>query len=622
METASPSNLSPIRFGVFEVDLRAAELHKQGVKIKLQEQPFQVLLLLLEHQGEVVTREELRQRIWPSGTFVDFDGGVYNAVKRLREALGDTADTPRFVETIQRRGYRFIGTINRDQPGAKQAPELARQQRVVYPFRNGAYATGGALAALIVAGSLFWLNTRHIRGPGPENSRIQSLAVMPFANASNNSEIDYLGDSLSEEIRNSLSRLPNLKVMARSSGSHYKSQDDPQSVGRNLHVDAVLTGRVAEHGNELSVETELVDVTSGTQLWGEQYTRSVDQASLLQPAITHDITSKLRPQLSGNERENLPKVGTRNAEAYRLYLRGRYYFENWTPESLKAAADFFDRAVARDPNFAAAHAGLADVYAVQGYMGYVSSPELMERARSAARRALELDNQIPESHTALASLDLNYFWNFPEAEEEIQKALALDPNSAYAHEVSCWIEVSMARTQEGLTECRRAVELDPLSGRSNLSLAFEYYWARDYDRAIGQANKTLELGLKYPQAVIALAMAHEQMGNYKQAMAEWIEAERLRGDEVRAAELRHVYDNSGYPGYLRRAAKDREADGRYYMAAEKYARLGDKDAAFAALEKVFANRAGVRNIKVDPALDNLRSDPRFASLLRRIWFPQ
>jgi TolB-like protein/Tfp pilus assembly protein PilF len=433
--------------------------------------------------------------------------------------------------------------------------------------------------------------------------------------------MDYLVDGLSEEITNSLSRLPNLQVMARSSVSHFKSQDDPQGVGRNLHVDAVLTGRVAEHGSELSIETELVDVASGAQLWGERYTRSADEASLLRTAITRDIAAILRPHLSGNEQASLAQVGTINAEAYRLYLRGRYDFESWTPESLKAATDSFDRAVAMDPNFAAAHAGLADVYAVQAYMGYLSGPELMERARSAARRALELDAQIPESHIALANLDLNYFWNFPEAEEEIQKALALDANSAYAHEVSCWIKVSMGRTQQGLADCRRAVELDPLSEQSNLSLAFEYYWARDYDHAIEQANKTLAMGPSYWQANIALANAYEQKGNYKQAMSEWIEAERLSGHEAHVEELKHIYDHSGYPGYLRQVAKDLEAASQPYYAAGEYAMLGDKDAAFAALEKIFVDRAGVRNMKVDPALDNLRSDPRFASLLRRIGFP-
>jgi tetratricopeptide (TPR) repeat protein len=418
--------------------------------------------------------------------------------------------------------------------------------------------------------------------------------------------------------------------MARSTVSHYKSrQDDPQGVGHDLHVDAVLTGRVAEHGTELDVETELVNVGTGAQLWGQRYTRSANDASLLQAAITRDVASQLRPQLSGSEREGVAKVGTKDAEAYRLYLKGRHYYEKtWTPEDLKAAAEFFDKAVAKDSGYAAAYAGLADVYAIQGYMGYVSDPELLDKARSAARRALELDSQIPESHTALANLDFNYFWNFPEAEAEIQRALALDPNSAYAHEVSCWIKVGTGKTQEGLAECRRAVELDPLSELNNMVLAWEYDFAHDYKHAIEQANKTLEIDPKDVDAVSVLGLAYEQMGNYTQAIEQWVKIQRLQGHEARATELMRTFEKSGYKGYLSKDAQYNEAEGNRYRgglapsAATDYAMLGEKDAAFAALDKAFVRRAGVVDIKVDPRLDNIRSDPRYADLLRRIGLPQ
>jgi DNA-binding winged helix-turn-helix (wHTH) protein/TolB-like protein/Tfp pilus assembly protein PilF len=613
MMRLSPQTPRVFRFGVFEVDPREGELRKSGLRIRLQDQPFQVLVMLLEHPGEIVTREELQRRLWPADTFVDFDHSLNSAIKKLREALQDQAENPRFVETVPKRGYRFIGTVSGDQRASNQTAEPAPQP-VVRPLPKRLYAAC-ALAALLVAGFLLWLYIRHVGEP-----RIRSLAVL-FTNASNDPEKDYLVNGLSEEITNSLSSVSNLQVVPRSRVRGYKPQDDPQAVGRSLHVDAIVTGRVAEHGNELSVETELVDVGSGAQIWGKRYTRSADQALHLPSAIIVDILATLRPQRSGNKQASPAQVGTNNDEAYRLYLRGRSDFESWTPESLKAAADSFGRAVTTDPNYAAALAGLADVYAVQGYMGYVSGPELMERARSTARRAVELDAKIPEPHIALANLDLNYFWNFPKAEEEIQEALALDDKSAYAHEVSCWIKVSMGRSQEGLDDCRRAVELDPFSERSNLSLAFEYYWAHEYDHAIEQANKTLAMGPAYPQARLALALAYEQKGNYKQAISEWIEAERLSGHEAHAEEMKHIYDHSGYPGYLRQSAKDLKAANQSYYAAGQYAMLGDKDAAFAALEKIFVDRAGVRNMKVDPALDNLRSDPRFASLLRRIGLP-
>jgi eukaryotic-like serine/threonine-protein kinase len=495
--------------------------------------------------------------------------------------------------------------------------------------RRVLWRVAASAAAVLIVGAAF-LAWRFLHSRASDATRIHSIAVLPFANASKDPEMDYLGEGISEEITNSLSRLPNLQVKARSIVSHYKSrQDDPQGVGQDLHVDAVLAGRVVEHGHELDVESELVDVETGAQLWGKRYTRNANDVSLLQAAITRDVASQLRPQLSGSERESVAKVGTKDAEAYRLYLKGRHYYEKtWTPDDLKAAAEFFDKAVAEDSGYAAAYAGLADVYAIQGYMGYVSDPALLDKARSAARRALALDSQIPESHAALANLDYNYFWTFPEAEAEIQRALALDPNSAYAHEVSCWIKVGMRKTEDGLAECRRAVELDPLSVLNNMILAWEYDFARDYQHAIEQANRTLEIDPKDADAVSVLGNAYEQMGNHAQAMEQWVNVQRLQGHEARANELMRTFEKSGYKGYLRKDAKDNEAEGNYYgggltrSAAADYAMLGEKDAAFAALNKAFAKRAGVVDINVDPRLENLRSDPRYADLLRRVGLPQ
>jgi tetratricopeptide (TPR) repeat protein len=367
----------------------------------------------------------------------------------------------------------------------------------------------------------------------------------------------------------------------------------------------------------------LVNVATGAQLWGERYTRSTDDASLLQTAITRDVAAQLRPQLSGSERESVAKVGTKDAEAYRFYLKGRHYYEAaWTPESLKAAAEFFDQATAKDSGYAAAYAGLADVYAIQAYMGYVSSPELMDKARSAARRALELDSQLPESHAALANLDLSYFWNFPQAEEEIRKALALDPNSAYAHEVSCWVLASKGQAQEDLAECRRAVELDPLSPMNNFALAYEYFLAREYSHAVEQANRTLEIDPNSSGAIDVLGRTYEQLGNSKQAMEQWVKIEQSKGHEARAKELMRTFEKQGYVGYLRKGAKDSEAEGDYYRAAADYAMLREKDSAFAALEKAFARRGAVLDINIDPRFDNIRSDPRYADLLRRMGLPQ
>jgi Tfp pilus assembly protein PilF len=344
---------------------------------------------------------------------------------------------------------------------------------------------------------------------------------------------------------------------------------------------------------------------------------------LLQAAITRDVASQLRPQIAGSERDSLAKVGTKDSDAYQFYLKGRYYFlEEWTPEDLKAAVRLFEQAVSRDPNYAAAYAGLADASAIQGYFGYIPGRAPFDKARSAARRALELDSQIPESHISLAIVDLLYFWNFPEAEQEIQSALASDPHSAYAHEVSCWFDADVGRIPEAQAECTRAVELDPFSSIYNSFLAQAYWMAHDDNRAVEQGKKALDLDRNSWFAVESLARANEGAGNYSQAIEQWIKADQLEGDEPASAETRRVFDKLGYTGFLRYKAKHAEVTRDYGGSAAAYAQLGEKDAAFAVLEKAFVTRTDLFQVKPDPSFDKIRSDPRFADLLRRIGLPQ
>jgi TolB-like protein/Tfp pilus assembly protein PilF len=447
--------------------------------------------------------------------------------------------------------------------------------------------------------------------------------VLPFANASKDPEMDYLGEGISEEITNSLSRLPNLQVMARSTVSHYKSrQDDPQGVGHDLHVDAVLTGRVVEHGSELNVETELVNVATGAQLWGQRYTRSAKDASLLQASILRDVASQLRPQLGEMQREKLARVGTQDAEAYQLYLKGRYHFDRFTQADFKKAAGFFENAVALDDRYAAAFAGMADVYALQGYLGYVPGAEAFNKARNTARRALELDSHIPEPHISLAIADMFFFHNFAEAQASIQEALALDPNSAYAHDVAGWLANMMGRSSESVAESRKAVELEPLSLMYNYDLANAYYLARDYSKSLQQANRTLEIEPNDSQAIQHIGWVYEVTGNYKGAIEQWVKNELVLGNTLRAEEVRRSFEQSGYPGYLKKDVKDKEAAGDYYDVASDFALLGEKDAAFSALERAADAGQQLDFFKLDPALDSIRSDPRYADLLRRIGLPQ
>ena len=480
----------------------------------------------------------------------------------------------------------------------------------------------GVVAAVIIltfAGTLKWFFSQSRQ---TSVAPIRSLAVLPFIN-SGSADTDYIAEGMSEEITNSLSRLSDLRVMARSTVQRFKSrQDDPQGVGRELHVDAVLTGRLLQHGDELDVESEMVDVTTGAQLWGERFTRSTHDASVLQPTISRDIARSLRPHLNATDEQAIAKVGTKDPEAYRLYLQGRYHLARNNESDCKKAIELFEQALARDPNYAAAYAGLADASGMQGYWRYVSGSLPFEKARSAAHKALGLDSSTPESHLSLAIADLLFFWDFQEAEHEIQAALAIDPNSAYAHEVACWAAFEFGRFQDAKAECNKAVELDPTSVWYSWVLAQVYCMAHESDRAVEEANKAIELDPNSAMGVESLALAYEQKGDYKNAIAQEVKFQELGGHHAYAEELRKAFEKSGYKGYLRKQAAHCETQGDYECAATDYTMLGDKDAAFAALEKAFATRSQMFSIKADPELDNLRSDPRYAELLRRMGLPQ
>jgi TolB-like protein/Tfp pilus assembly protein PilF len=473
---------------------------------------------------------------------------------------------------------------------------------------------------LIVGGALAWFLSQSQHS---QVVPIRSVAVLPFLDSGGSNEADYLAEGISEEVTNSLSRLPDLRVMAHSTVMRYRSkQDDPQALGRDLHVDAVLTGRLVQHGNQLDIESEMVDVATGAQLWGHRYSRSSNEASIFQSEISRDVATRLRPELSTAQQQNISKVGTSDPEAYRLYLKGRYHIGRVNESDYKQAEDLFEQAVARDPNYAAAYAGLADVSAIQGYLGFASGRVPFEKARSAAHKALALDSSISEPHLSLAIADLMYFWNFQEAEREIHTALAIEPNSFWAHEVACWAAFEFGHIQDAKAECKKAVELDPTSVAPNWMLARVYWMARESDRALEQANKAIELDPNSDMAVASLGLAYEQKGDYKNAMAQWVRALELRGGHARAEELRKAFEKSGYNGVLRKTAKDCEVLGDYGCVASNYAMLGDKEAAFAALQRAFATRSQMFTIKADPSLDNIRSDPRYADLLRRMGLPQ
>ncbi len=506
---------------------------------------------------------------------------------------------------------------------AKEEEASTQSRRLLWRL-----VAGGMAVALVGAGFLAW---RSFHSRTSDAAPIRSIAVLPFANASkeHDHDMDYLGEGLSEEITNSLSRLPNLQVMARSTVSHYKSRhDDPQGVGHDLHVDAVLTGQVVEQGNELHVETELVDVATGAQLWGERYTRGTKDASGLQSAITRDIASQLRPQISKNERDKLATVGTRNPEAYQLYLKGRYYAGKFTPEGVDKGLDYFRQAINLDPNYAAPYTGVAYAYCVADDFN-LSPNEAMAKGYEAAKKALELDDSLPEAHYVMAWIDFGYSYDQSGAEREFKRAIELAPEYSAAHEYYGWFLVAAGQFEQGIEESRRGLELDPLSVETNAIMGANLYFARRYDRAIEQLVKTLDMEPNDWFSREFLGLAYEQKGDLPRALEELQKASKAEaGIPWPLAELGYAYALSGKKSDAENVLRELEGRSKRnyvpaYNIATVYVGLGEKEKALSFLEKAYADHSMILTfVKVDPELDGLHSDPRYTDLLRRMGLPQ
>jgi len=570
-----------VRFGAFEVDLQARELRKRGLRRKLQEKPFQILEMLLERPGEVVTRQELRERLWPD-TYVGFDRSLNTAVNTLRRALGDSPENPRFVETHSRRGYRFIAPAEASEPAR---PAISQ--------------------------------------PG---EAIRSVAILPFENVGADPEMEYLSDGITESIISNLSQLPRVRVMARSTVFRYKGQGiDPKAVGRDLRLHAVLTGRVVPHGDTLTIGVELVEVENGWRLWGEVYTRNLSDIFAVQEDISREISTKLRLQLTGEEKKALAKRYTENAEAYRDYLKGRYYCSKMTPDALQKSVVSFRQAIEKDPHFALAYAGLADAHNLFAFFGLRPAQEVMPLAKAAALEALELDDALAEAHVALGSIRKVYDWNWPDAEKEYQRALELSPNYAAAHHGYADYLAALGRTQEAIREIIKAQELDTLSLVYSMEIAWNWFMAREYERALEQSFKTLEMEPLFTPAQHTLGLAYEQLGKHEEAIAAFQRAlAGSGGNPVALAALTHAYAVAGRSreatkklSELRQLSKTAYVP-PYWMALA-HAGLGEDQAAFEWLERAHGEHdVWLVWLKREPRFDVLRSDPRFEDLLQRI----
>jgi TolB-like protein/DNA-binding winged helix-turn-helix (wHTH) protein/Flp pilus assembly protein TadD len=629
-----------LRFGVFEVDLRTGELTKRGLRVRLQDQPFQVLATLLEKPGELVTREELRHRIWPS-TVVDFDHGLNKAISKIREALGDSAENSRFIETIGRRGYRFLADVAVFESSDKQlktAPEALTLPGDAGP--NGFTNTGSletrsppSLAWLIGFGLALVLGAAFLGILFPRDHfspKIRSLAVLPLENLSGDASQDYFAEGMTDDLITHLGQISSLRVISRTSVMTYKTiHKTLPEIARELNVEAVVEGTVLRSGDRVRISAQLIQVPDDKQLWAQIYEEDLSDTLALQNRVARAIVEQVEATLNQQERAALEKSNTVNPDAYEAYLKGRYFWNKRTGEGLQKAIEYFNRAIGKDPNYAEAYVGLADTYALAGdwEYGILSPRDAFSRAKEAATHALHLDDSLGEAHTSLAfAFDL-YDWDWKAAENQYKRAIALNPGYATAHHWYAWHLMVMGRTAEGIAELRKAQSLDPLSLIISADLADALCIAHRYEESVQQSRKTLDMDPNFAMAHYQLGQAFQQMHMQSASIAELQKAVELsRGNTAFESNLAYAYAVSGRKEEAIGIVKDLESEeGRSSVAdsniAMIYVGLGNNDQAMIWLNKAYRARFNP-SILLRPAFDPLRSDPRFHDLLSRIGLPQ
>lgn len=635
--------MSQLRFGVFELDTKTGELRKAGSVLSLPPQPFKILVLLATRPGQLVTREEIQKEIWGSETFVDFEQGLNFAINKIRATLGDDAETPRYIETLPRRGYRFIAAVEAPVgritapagvssdssalPG-KDPPVGTLEGVVCQKDRLGWKTVGvGVALVLVLSGVALWrVRARPDRNPSVA-PRITSLAVLPLENLSGDSSQDYFADGMTDELITNLASIGTLRVISRTSTAHYKdTRKTVPEIARELNVDAVVEGSVGLSANKVRIRAQLVRAAPEEHLWAESYERDLPDVLTLQRDVAKAIADEIKVTLTPEEKARLANARQVNPEAYHLYLRGRFSFENWTPDAVARARTNFQEAIAKDPSYALAYAGLADTY-VFGEAD-LDPKVAIPLARAAATKALQLDDTLSDAHAALAQVKFLGDWDWAGAEKEFRRAIVLNPGDTLAHHMYSHFLLNTGRNEESLKESELYLRLDPLSVAANNHLGYHYLVTGQFDLAIEQEHKALQIDPSYHQAIYFLGEAYRHRGTPQEALVQYEKAMTLSGidpDWVRS--LRKAYQAEGWRGYFRKSLdRDLERSNREYVSpcdiAEDYALLGDDAQAFRYLDKGYANRdARLVWIKAERDFDALHSDPRYADLLRRMGLP-
>ncbi len=612
-----------VRFGAFDVDVQAGELRRQGMKVKLQEKPFQVLALLLEQPRAVVTREELQKRLWPTDTFVDFDHGLNIAVAKLREALGDSAETPRFVETLPRRGYRFIYPVEVEE-GEAPTEVTRRRLKPGWIVAVVLVVLGAGLVGLNVGGSQDWL-----RG-GPAAGEIRSIGVLPLQNLSGDPEQEYFADGMTEALITELAKISTLRVISRQSVMQFKGTNKPlPEIARQLRVDALVEGSAMREGDRVRITAQLIQALPEQHLWAESYQRELRDVLRLQGEISRTIAHRIQAKVVSRGAKSVNAIALVNPQAYDGYLRARYNISRSELQATLQAVEYLQETIRLSPDFAPAHAALADAYFMLGQPlntgSAVEARQYFSLAEAAAHKALELDDSLAEAHSRLGQILLFRDWDWNAARRETERALELDPNSLFAL-YSQGIQLTMlGRFEASLPFMRRALERDPVNVMTRTLAAELLLYARQYDAAETELRRVLEMDPEYARAHEVAAWLYELRGQGKEAADAYAKSGALGSED--AASLAGAFRATGMRGFytwwVRLLGKREDQQDSAAINAHFYAGLGDRERALQHLEKAFQERdSNLLFCKINPWLDPLRGDPRFQDLLRRMNFPR
>lgn len=611
-------------FGPFCLDASEHLLLRDGEPVPLEPKVFDTLFLLVRNGGRLLEKGELLNRVWPDA--VVEEGSLTRNISALRRALGEGEGGLRYIETVPRRGYRFVASVRSlgderpdpadMEPAAQLNADVEHVGAHIKRHKSGAVLAALALIIAASAVAYFYL------APGGKPA-IGSVAVLPFANASGDPEMEYLSDGIAENLINNLSQLPQLKVIARSSAFRYKGREvDPDEVARAVGVGAIVTGRIVQRGDELQISVELVNTRDKTQMWGEQYHRRASDLQAVQAEISRAVAEKLRLRLTGVQERQLDRRATGNAQAYQLYLTGMFHMRKGNPDGYRKALDFFEQAATLDPDFALAFASMPAVYSNLAATGALPPAEALAKGKAAAQRALELDGTLAEAHNGLAVIRRQE-WDWEGAEESFRRAIELNPNLAAAHNNFALYLAMTGRTAEALSENRRAQELDPFKIGYKGNEAGILMSARMYDEASQVFQNAVRMQPDYALAHVGLGHTYAAKGMYAEAVNEFRTACGLYGEVTNCLlDQGYVYALWGKRDDAL-AVLNRLAHSKEYVSpvglAVLHAALGDKEAAFRWLERAYAGHdSQLQHLKVDPRCDSLRSDPRFADLLRRM----